>query len=75
MWKFFGTIWAVRGSIGAVLGVCFIIYAINCVLMCMRPEMAMEIGFKKWNKCMMSGLPTDSPLALFGTVKNSPGFV
>ena len=34
--------------------------------------MAMEIGFKKWNKCWMSGLPTDSPLALFWDCKNSP---
>ena len=34
--------------------------------------MAMEIGFKKWNKCLMSGLPTDSPLALFWDCKNSP---
>ena len=35
--------------------------------------MAMGIGFKKWNQCWMSGLPTDSPLLCFGTVKNSPG--
>ena len=34
--------------------------------------MAMEIGFKKWNKCLMSGLPTDSPLALFWDCKNNP---
>ena len=34
--------------------------------------MAMEISFKKWNKCRMSGLPTDSPLALFWDCKNSP---
>ena len=52
---------------------CDIIYAINCVLVCMRPEMAMGIGFIKWNQCWMSGLPTDSPLLCFGTVKNSPG--
>ena len=37
--------------------------------------MAIDIGFKKWNQCwMMSGLPTDSPLLCFGTVKNSPDF-
>ena len=47
------------------LGVCVIIYIINCVLVSKRPEMGKEIGFKKWNKCLMSGLPTDSPLALF----------
>ena len=35
--------------------------------------MAMEFGFKKWNQCWMSGLPTDNPLLCFGTVKNSPG--
>ena len=34
--------------------------------------MAMKIGFKKWNKCLMSGLPTDNPLALFWDCKNSP---
>ena len=50
-----------------------VIYSINYVLVCMRPEMAMEIGFKNWNKCLMSGLPTNSPLFCFGTVKNSPG--
>ena len=63
--KFLEPIWAVRDCVGTVLGGCFIIYAINCVLMCMRLEMAMEIGLKKWNKCLMSGLPTDRPLALF----------
>ena len=61
MWKFLEPSWAVHDYVGTVLGVCFIIYAINCVLVCMRPEMAME----KWNKCLMSGLPMDSPLALF----------
>ena len=36
--------------------------------------MAVEIGFKKWNKCWMSGLPTDSPHALFlGLLKIVPG--
>ena len=34
--------------------------------------MTMEIGFKKWNKCLMSGLPTNSPLALFWDCKNNP---
>ena len=72
MWKFLEPIWVVRDCVGTVLSVCFIIYAINCVLVCMRPEMAMEIGFKKWNKCLMSELPTDSPLALFWDCKNSP---
>ena len=35
--------------------------------------MAIDIGFKKWNKCVVSGLPTDSPPLCFGTVKNSLG--
>ena len=34
--------------------------------------MTIDIGFKKWNQCLMSGLPMDSPLLCFGTVKNSP---
>ena len=75
MWEFKGPIWIVRDCVGTVLGDGFIIYAINCVLMCMRPEMAIEIGFKKRNQCWMSGLPTDSPLFCFGTVKSSPRFV
>ena len=44
---------------------CGVIYAINCVLVGMRPEMAMEFGSTKKNRCWMSGLPMDSPLALF----------
>ena len=35
--------------------------------------MAMVFGFIKWNRCLMSGLPTDSRLLGFGIVKNSPG--
>ena len=35
--------------------------------------MAMEFGSTKWNRYVVSGLPTDSPLLCFGTVKNSPG--
>ena len=72
MWKFLKPIWTVRDYVGTVLGVCFIIYAINCVLVCMRSEMAMEFGSAKENRCWMSGLPTDSPLALFWDCKNSP---
>ena len=47
----------------------------NYVLVCRRPEMAMELGSTKWTRCLVSGLPTDSPLLYFGTIKNSPGFV
>ena len=51
-------------------------YALNHVLMYRRPDMAVEIGFKKWNKCWMSGLPTNSPHALFlGLLKIVPGCV
>ena len=31
-------------------------------LVCMRSEMAMGFGSTKWNPCLMSGLPMDSPL-------------
>ena len=50
-----------------------IIYAINYVLVCMMQEMTMVFGFTKWNRCLMSGLPTDNPLLCFEAVKNSPG--
>ena len=45
---------------------CLINYAINYVFVCMGSEMAIDIGFKKMNQCLMSGLPTDSPLLCFG---------
>ena len=48
-------IWTVRDCVGAIRGVCFIIYEINCVLVCMRSEMAMDFGFTKWNRCWMIG--------------------
>ena len=60
-----------RTGVGCYVG----IYALNSILVSRRPEMAMEIGFKNWNRCRMSGLPVDSPLALFWDCKNSPGFV
>ena len=37
--------------------------------------MGMEFGSTKRNRRLESGLPTDSPLALFWDCKNSPGFV
>ena len=70
MWKFLEP---VLDSPQTVWATCVIIYAINCVLVCMRSEMAIDIGLKKWNQCLMSGLPTDNPLLCFGNVKNSPG--
>ena len=30
-----------------VLGVCVVICETNCIVMCMRPEMAMKFGFTK----------------------------
>ena len=36
-------------TMGAVWWFYFIKFALNHVLMCRRPDMAVEIGFKKWN--------------------------
>ena len=47
------------------------IYAINYGLSVVGPEMAMDFGSTKWNRCLVRGLPTDSPLHGCGTVKNS----
>ena len=63
----------VLNSLETILGGCVIIYTINYDLVCMRPEMAMVFGSTRWSRCLVSGLPTDSPLLGFGTVKNSPG--
>ena len=65
VWKFLEPIWTVYDCVGTVLGVCFIIYVINCVLMSDRPEMGMEFGSTKRNRRLVSGLPTDSPLFCF----------
>ena len=49
------------------------IYSLIHGLVCMRSGMAMEFGSAKKNRCWMSGLPTDSPLALFwGLLKTVP---
>ena len=48
------------------------IYSINYVLVSRRPEMEMEFGSTKRNRCRESGLPVDSPLVLFWDCKNSP---
>ena len=54
--------------LGTVLGVCVVIYVINYVLVCMRPEMAMEIGFQKVEQVLdewaAHGQPTCSILGL-----------
>ena len=49
-----------------------IIYALNYVLVCMRLEMAMDFGSTKWNRCLVSGLPTDSPLLTQELLKTVP---
>ena len=38
-----------------VWAACVVIYALNHVLVCMRPEMAMDFGFTKWNRCWVIG--------------------
>ena len=48
---------------------CVIIYALNYGLSVVGPEMAMDFGSTKWNRCLVRGLPTDSPLNRCGTVK------
>ena len=50
--------------LGAVLGGCVIIYAINYGFGVFGPEMAMDFGSTKWNQCLVSGLPTNSPLLI-----------
>ena len=54
----------VLDSLGTVWVVCVIIYAINYGLDVVGPEMAMDFGSTKWNRCLVSGLPTDSPLLI-----------
>ena len=52
----------VLDSLGTVWVVCVIIYAINYGFSVFGPEMVMDFGSTKWNRCLVSGLPTDSPL-------------
>ena len=56
-----------------VWATCVGIYSINYVVVCMRSGMAMKFGSAKKNRCWMSGLSMDNPLALFWDCKNSPG--
>ena len=51
--------------LGTDFGVCVIIYIINWVFVCRRPEMSMEFGSTNRNRRLMSALPTDNPLAMF----------
>ena len=67
-----GIFGAILDSPRTVWAAWVVIYALNHVLVCMRPKMAMDFGFTKWNRGWTSGLPMDSPLLGFGTVKISP---
>ena len=53
--NFWSPLYTVHGSVGAVWVACVVIYALNHVLMYMRPEMAMDFGFTKCNRCWVSG--------------------
>ena len=73
MWKFLGYFLSVWISLRTDLAICIIIYIVNCVLVSRRPEMGMEFGSTKRNRCRRSGLPVDSPHALFlGLLKTVP---
>ena len=50
---------------------CVIIYALNYGLGVLEPKIAMDFGSTKWNRCLVRGLLTDSPLHGCGTIKNS----
>ena len=54
---------------------CVIIDALNYGLGVVGLEMAMDFGSTKWNRCLVRGLPIDSPLHGCGTVKNSLDFL
>ena len=63
--EFFRDFWAVHECPETVVGCCVRICVINSILVIRRPEMGMEIGSTKRNRCRKCGLPVDSPLALF----------
>ena len=50
-----------------------VIYGINYALVFIRKEMGKKFGSKERNRDWTSGLPVDSPLLGFGTVKTVPG--
>ena len=41
--------------LGAVLGVCVVIHETNCIVMCMRPEMAIKIQVHKVEPILVNG--------------------
>ena len=51
---------------------CVIIYALNCGLGVVGLEMTMDFDSTKWNRCLVRGLPTDSPLLGLGLLKTVP---
>ena len=54
---------------------CVITYVVNYGLGVVGPEIAMNFGSTKWNRYLVRGLPTDSPLHRCGAVKNSLGLL
>ena len=50
-----------------------VLFCYNCVLNyglgVVEPEMAMDFGSTKWNRCLVRGPPTDSPLLGLGLLK------
>ena len=55
MWKFYELVWTVRDSPRIVWAASGIIHVINYVVMCMRPELPLDFGFTKWNRCWVIG--------------------
>ena len=64
MWKFLEP---VLDSPRTIWESCGVIYAINCVIVCMRPEMAMELGV--WRV----GCPRTTHCFVLGLLKIVPG--
>ena len=57
-----GIFGAILNSPQTVWAAWVVIYALNHVSVCVRLEMAMEFGYTKRDRRLVSGLPTDSPL-------------
>ena len=53
--RIIGKFGAILDSPQTVWAAWVVIYTLNCVLMCMRPEMVMDFGFTKWNRCCVIG--------------------
>ena len=49
--QIFGILGARLDNPQTVWAACVVIYDLNHVLVCMRPEMAMDFGFTKWDRC------------------------